>query len=180
MLGMVFTELIEMVETEFSVQMADAIVQDSGLAHGGAYTAVGYYDHQELMALVQALSARSGLGVDTLVRRFGHHLMSRFALGYPTFFAGGQGLFEFLVSVDSRIHVEVRKLYPEARLPRFELVACDARSLVLRYQSPRHMVALALGLIEGAVDHFKEPCRVWSEPVPESTDFLLHVQREAR
>ena len=41
MLGMVFTELVEMVENRFSPELADAVLQEAAPGHGGAYTAVG-------------------------------------------------------------------------------------------------------------------------------------------
>lgn len=41
MKGIVFREFITMVETQFSLETADAIIADSTLATGGAYTTVG-------------------------------------------------------------------------------------------------------------------------------------------
>ena len=61
MKGMVFTEFLEMVEDKFSADMVDDIIDDSAPPSGGAYTAVGTYDHNELVGMVVALSQRSGL-----------------------------------------------------------------------------------------------------------------------
>jgi hypothetical protein len=160
MLGMVFTELIEMVETRFSPDMADAILSDACPADGGAYTAVGYYDHAELVRLVQALSARSGLAVPDLVQAFGKHLLGRFTALYPAMFTQRANLFDFLAAIDGHIHVEVRKLYSQAHLPRFEVLQRDERNMHLLYQSPRSMEPLAQGLIEGAAALYGQACRI--------------------
>ena len=45
MKGVIFTEFLEMVESHFSPEMADRIITAARLPSGGAYTAVGTYDH---------------------------------------------------------------------------------------------------------------------------------------
>lgn len=166
MLGLVFTELIEMVEDHFSPELADAVLLDAGLSHGGAYTAVGYYSHDELLRLVQALSVRSGLPVDALVQVFGKHLLGRFTQLYPQFFERAPTLLDLLASIDGHIHVEVRKLYGEATLPTFSVLTRDARHMVLRYASPRGLHELARGLILGAADFYGQACSVQITPGP--------------
>ncbi len=52
MKGMVFTEFLEMVEDRFSPEIADRIITASDLRSGGAYTAVGTYEHSEMIQLV--------------------------------------------------------------------------------------------------------------------------------
>ena len=105
MLGLVFTELIEMVEDHFSPDIADAMLAGAGLDHDGAYTAVGYYGHGELLSLVQALSTRTGLPVEALVQVLGKHLLGRFTQLYPQFFERAPTLFDLLASVDGHIQI---------------------------------------------------------------------------
>ena len=148
MLGLVFTEFVEMVEDRFSPEVADEVVEAVGAPNGGAYTAVGYYPHQEIVAMVQALSER--------------HLLGRFAVGHSELFTRHTGLFGFLAAVDGEIHAHVRKLYDQASLPRFTVIARDDDRMQLLYESTRSMEDLALGLIEGAADHYGETVRVAS------------------
>ena len=88
MKGVVFTELLELVEEKFGDEIADQIIEESDLPSGGAYTAVGTYDHQEIFQLVTQLSAKTNAPVPTLVKAFGQHLFGRFYAGYPQFFEG--------------------------------------------------------------------------------------------
>lgn len=167
MLGMVFTEFIEMVEQKFSPEMADAIIGDVAPPSGGAYTAVGYYDHGELVAMVVALSRHTGVPVPDLVKAFGQHLLARFTELYPAMFSARTDLLDFLASIDGHIHVEVRKLYHEAKLPSFTVLERSMSVMRLLYRSPRSMEPLALGLLQGAADFYKEPCTItmlpWSD-----------------
>jgi len=154
MKGVVFTEFLEMVEDRFSADMADDIIDAANLPSGGAYTAVGTYDHAEIVALVVALSERSGMEVRDLLLAFGEHLFGRFVKGYPAFFAGVSDAFSFLAGIEDIIHAEVRKLYPDAELPRFDTEHHDHHKLVLVYDSRRHFEDLAEGLMRGCVKHF--------------------------
>lgn len=165
MLGMIFTELLEMVEAKFSPELADRVLLRAELPNGGAYTAVGYYPHAELVRIVAALVGETGLDEDRLIGIFGEHLLGRFALGYPEFFAGKPTLHDFLASIDGHIHLEVHKLYPQAQLPRFEVIERSQNRLRLAYRSARQMTALAEGLIRGAVSHYGEHHTIAQVPI---------------
>lgn len=153
MKGMVFTEFLEMVEDKFSADMVDDIIADSNLPNAGAYTAVGTYDHGELVQMVVALSKRTEIPAAALVQVFGEHLFGRFHVLYPSFFTGVTSALDFLEGIETVIHTEVRKLYPDAQLPQFECTRSQD-GLKMLYSSPRHFGDLAEGLIKGAVAHF--------------------------
>ncbi len=156
MLGVVFTEFLEMVETKFSPEMVDQLLDEVAPENGGAYTAVGYYPHEQMVAFVRTLSRHTGVPEAALIESFGMHLFGIFVRNYPQMFAGRHDAFELLAQVDGEIHREVRKLYPNAHLPRFTTEQHDAQTLVLRYESERHLQDLALGLIRACLAHFSD------------------------
>ena len=88
MKGVVFTEFLELVSSIYSEDTVDDIIDDCELDHGGAYTSVGTYDYKELVALAQALSARTGTDLADLLQLFGKHMFARFHANYPQFFTG--------------------------------------------------------------------------------------------
>lgn len=163
MKGIVFTEFLEMVEKKFSPELADRIIVDSKLATDGAYTSVGTYDHQELMQLVARLGETTGIPVPDLVRTFGQHLFGRFVERYPQLFVGLKSTFRFLEGIEGYIHVEVRKLYPDAELPRFDCDTSQPGRLELTYRSDRPFADLAEGLMRGCIEHFGEPLELRRE-----------------
>ena len=63
--------------------------------------------------------------------------------------------FDFFERMEDYIHVEVRKLYPEAELPSFGCDTSEPGCLRLTYRSTRPFAALAEGLIRGCVDSFR-------------------------
>lgn len=154
MLGVVFTEFLEMVEEKFDIDTVDVIIDNAKIENDGAYTAVGAYSHREIVALVVALSQRTNVPTDDLIHTFGHYLAGRFAKLYPQFFEGFTDPFEFLSTVDRHIHREVKKLYPNAQLPSIQTEPIDEHSLAVTYRSHRSFGKLAEGLIQGSLDHF--------------------------
>jgi hypothetical protein len=170
MKGVVFTEFLDMVEARFSADMVDDIIDDSAVPSGGAYTSIGTYPHEEMVALIGALSHRSGVLVPDLLRTYGHHLFGRFFANYPSFFNNIGDALTFLAGIEDVIHAEVLKLYPDAELPRFEVEFHDAHELRLLYHSNRHFEDLAEGLIAGCIEHFGHPIALRREAHGQGTD----------
>ena len=152
MKGIVFTVLNELVESRFGLSAWDSLLARTG--HKGIYTSAASYPDAEAMSLVAGLSLQTGIAAQTLVRVFGKFLFGGFVRHYPCFFTNQQTAKGLLKSVDSMIHVEVKKLYPDAVLPRFEYEDPAENQLVMIYRSPRKLCALAEGLFEGAAAHF--------------------------
>lgn len=90
-----------------------------------------------------------------MLESFGKHLFCRFSKRYPEIFEEVSGPFELLKNIDNYIHVDVRKLYPDAELPRFYHLQTSAKELIMYYLSSRHFEELAVGLFKGCLAHFK-------------------------
>lgn len=165
MKGIVFTEFIGFVTDRYGEDAVDDIIEACALPSGGAYTSVGTYDHTEMRALCRALAAHTGEPVAGLVKSFGIQLSGTFARGYPDFFSRCDHYFDFLESIEGHIHVEVRKLYPDAELPTFTVQERSESRLVMDYRSVRRMGALAEGLIAGSAPRFGVEARVHTTPL---------------
>lgn len=156
MKGIIFTEFLDMVEEKFSPEIADKIIEASDLSTGGAYTSVGTYHHRELIEMVGHLSEESDIDVVPLVKVFGEHLFGRFVELYPEFFDGVDSCFDFLNLIENHVHVEVRKLYPDAELPTFATQQPKPQTLEMTYKSSRPFAPVAEGLIKGCIAHYQE------------------------
>jgi len=154
MKGLVFTEFLEMVEEAYGYRMVDSLLTDADLPSGVIYTKVGTYDHQEMFNLVYHLSDKTGHSTDELLRTYGRYIFSSFIRLYPQFINEDADALSFLESIEHYIHVEVRKLYPEAELPTFQSQRPEPNSLELIYSSERKMGDFAHGIIEVCLQHF--------------------------
>ena len=180
MKGMIFTEFLEMVELKFGLETVNEVIDAANLPSGGAYSAVGRYDHREMVQLVYQLSQRSGLEVPALLRAFGGYLFNVFTRQYAEMIETSESGFDLLERVDREIHIEVLKLYPDAELPSFETERLADNLLQMDYRSDRAMGDLAHGLIEACAQHFNERYQIAVTPRARDGKYVrFHIEREA-
>lgn len=155
MKGVVFNLLEEAVTAAHDEAYWDAILREANLV--GSYTSLGNYPDSELVRLVEVYGRGRGLQPAEVLRWFGPHMIRAFARRLPGLFAAHNNLRSFLLSLNTLIHPEVRKLYPDAHVPEFEFEEPAHDQLVIRYCSPRRLCALAEGLMVGAAAHYHTP-----------------------
>ena len=67
--------------------------------------------------MLQHLAENTGTEISVLLNGFGEVLFRGFVDMYPEFTASVKDSFTLIQSIDNHIHIEVRKLYPDAALP---------------------------------------------------------------
>ncbi len=150
MKGIIFSDFLEFAARELPGAELD----------GGPYGALDTYPDADLLDLVARAEAAAGLPPGETLRRFGAHLFGTFAALYPVFFAGIDSAFDLLSGIETYVHGEVRKLYPDAAFPRFDVEVPGPGRLAMTYRSERPLADLAEGLIRGCVAHFGDPIAV--------------------
>ncbi|MDF2154331.1 heme NO-binding domain-containing protein [Vibrio sp. CAU 1672] len=160
MKGIIFTEFMELVENKFGLEVLDEVLDLSG--NRGVYTAVGSYDHRELVKLIVNLSKVTGVAPEALQQVFGECVFHNLLRSVPSHASLQQcsSAFQFIRHVEDFIHVEVKKLYPDANPPRFDFISETVSELVFDYRSARCMAHVCLGLIKGCASHFGEEISV--------------------
>jgi len=155
MKGIIFTEFLEMVEKDYGFEVLNNIIDKSNLQSNGVYSGVGTYDHAEFNQLLEQLSKVTELSANDILKKYGHHVFFTFYNNYNAFFANITHPFQLLEQVDSHIHKDVQKLYPDAELPRFETKRIGSDKMEMLYSSKRRMEHFALGLIEASFKHYR-------------------------
>ncbi len=178
MKGVVFDILRDMVEEQFGLAGWNAVLEQAGSE--GLYLSTQTYPDAELLGLVAAASEVTGKPVDELVFAFGEFMVKEFYARFPDFFDNASGLINFLVSIDRIVHVEVRKLYPDAALPSFTYQGGSIDEITMNYRSPRKLCRLAEGLIAGSARHFGERYQLQHDPcMHQGADCCsLHIKLE--
>lgn len=160
MKGIVFTEFLEMVEDRFGLDTVDAIIEASDLPSDGIYTSVGTYEFNEMVALLQSLSERTHISTDDLLYAFGLYLFISLGKAHPEVIKSYTSPIGLLYSIEDHIHVHVKKLYPDAELPTFNILEKTDTSISMVYVSSRGLYRLAHGLIEKCFEHFNTSSQV--------------------
>jgi hypothetical protein len=178
MKGEIFVEFINLVEDQFGLEVADRIIEESDLDSGGVYTRVGTYDHGEMVRMVRALSLITSVELEDLQRAFGKFLFERLVGAHRHYVEGLDDSFALLSRIEDTIHVNVRKLYPDATLPTITVDDHGDGSLEVVYASDAGFGHVCHGLIEGCVEYFQDPIEIQridvsSGALDQSARFLL-------
>ena len=91
-----------------------------------------------------------------MLRGFGKHLFRSLVDRYSVMVSVYSDAFSLLEAIESVIHVEVLKLYPDAELPSFHYDRIGPNELILIYRSERGLGQLVDGLLEGCFQHYGE------------------------
>lgn len=154
MKGVVFNLLEEAVSRQFGPETWDDLLDDADLP--GAYTSLGNYSDAEIVALVSAAAAKLGKTNAEILQWFGEEAMPILKERYPALFENHKSARNFILTVNSIIHPEVRKLYSGASCPFFHFREADEHSIVMGYESSRQMCDLAHGFVKGAANIYCE------------------------
>tara|TARA_R110001632_G_scaffold87188_1_gene189624 strand:- start:2670 stop:3209 length:540 start_codon:yes stop_codon:yes gene_type:complete len=178
MKGIVFTEFLDLVEDKFGLEMVDKIISQSKLESEGIYTSIGTYRFSEMLQLLQNLNSNTGISIDELLLVYGEHFFSVIETSYPGLIATYKDPIEMLASIENHIHVEVRKIYPEAELPTFIVEERTENSLIMIYKSSRAMHHFGLGLMNKTFEHFNSKATISLEKIKEDgTEVRFIIQK---
>ena len=160
MKGIVFTEFLDLVEQKFGLSVVQQIIDNSELESNGIYTSVGTYKFTEMVSLLTNLSNLTKIAPNDLLKVYGTHFFDALVKNYGSILNTYKSPLDLLASVDAHIHVEVRKLYPDAELPRFEVTKLTNDTLIMIYHSSRALYAFAHGLMEKSFEHYNQASEI--------------------
>jgi len=167
MKGIVFTEFLEMVEETFGLETVDYIIENSHLESQGIYTSVGTYDFGEMLKLVTNLSEKVNTPVNDLLFVYGTYFFNALVKNHPDIFQKFKHPIALLSSIEDHIHVHVKKIYPGAELPTFEILKEDDTSISMIYISSRSLYRFAHGLMQKTFEYYKREATISVEKLSE-------------
>jgi predicted hydrocarbon binding protein len=156
MQGSIYTAFSDMIIEKMGMEQWNELLEQTSPQSQGIYTSGEQYADSELINMVQALSVKTGIGVEQLIEQFGRYLFKRLYDTSPIDISTLDNLKSFLLAIDELIHVEVKRLHPKAYLPTFEYEEIGNSILVMYYSSKRKLCYASIGLIFGAADQFNE------------------------
>lgn len=178
MQGIFFTEFLDLVENKFGLAMVDKIITQSDLNTMGVYTRAGNYSFFEMLELLKNLSSNTNISIDALLLTYGEYFFDVLEQGYPTFLNTYKDPIEVWASIENHIHIEVRKIYPDAELPTFTVVQKTKNKLILIYYSNKAMHYFTLGLMNKTFDYFNTKVIITLEKInKEGTEVKFIINR---
>lgn len=160
MKGAVFIALNDMIEAQYGIDTWEQLLATVKPQCQGIYTSTEDYPDAEINDFVAAISTKLQLETTTVTRIFGDYLFGELNRKYDIFTKLSSNLFDFLQSIETVIHKEVRKLYTNPHLPTLDCKVTNDNEVTMLYYSERKLCFLAEGLILGAANHYKEEIQI--------------------
>jgi hypothetical protein len=155
MKGVVFNLLESFVCESFGPDAYDTVLSRCQLSTKEPFVGPGTYPDSDLYAIAGAAAQLAGLPLADALRAFGRYCFPHLAVMVPKLATGHADAASFLKSVDKVIHMEVRKLYPQALTPTFTCIDERPGKFIVRYRSERKLCAFMEGLLEGTGVYFQ-------------------------
>ncbi|MCT4642408.1 MAG: heme NO-binding domain-containing protein [Bacteriovoracaceae bacterium] len=159
MKGIVFNIFQSFVEKNMGEDAWDEVLEEAQIEQD-FFVAPETYEDKDFLTLVTHTIEKFKLVPSEAIRLFGNFSFPLLISKVPQFKEEFKSAKDFLKGLDSIIHVEVRKLLPGAKTPRFYHKERDDGSLELEYESDRNLPDFVIGLIEGLGKHYKEEIKV--------------------
>ena len=156
MQGIIFNALEEFVLENADMEVWNSVIDDSGVANGGAYTAGVTYEDAEIVALASTLCEKLGLPLNDGLKVFGEFLFGFLLNRSPIELKSYDTPQSLLEDLEGVIHRDVKRIHPEAYTPFFEYTPKSDNEGELIYRSKRKLCPVAEGLIQGLAKHFSK------------------------
>ena len=157
MKGIIFNLVEEFVTTNWGEEKYEQILGKCPLQTKEPFVGPGTYPDADLMTIVGKSAEALGVSVPDALRAFGKFCFPKLAEKFPNFTNPYKHPKEFLKTIDSVIHVEVRKLMKGADTPKFVFQDSGPNRLIMEYESKRQLCPLVEGMFDGVGDFFKSP-----------------------
>jgi hypothetical protein len=157
--GIVFSELQKFVVSKHAHAGWKAVTEKAGLAHQ-VYLAAGQYPDSEIVSLVTAASAMTGEEPFQIVEAFGEFLAPSLLKMYGHLLNPNWKSLDIIEHTEGVVHAVVRTSDMNALPPNLRTRRAEPDTVILVYDSPRKMCAMAVGIGKGLARHFNETLSV--------------------
>src|SRR3990170_390737 len=155
MKGVVFNLLEEYIEENLGDGKYEDILDGCTLKTQEPFVGPGTYPDEDLIAIVSETIRVAGIPLPEALRSFGMSCFHKLSEKFSGFVAPYNHPKPFLKSIESIIHVEVKKLYQDAVPPGFTYIDSAYDSLIIQYSSKRRLCHFMEGLIDGVAGYYK-------------------------
>ena len=153
--GLIHLELQKFVEERFGAHTWSTLLHRAGL-DAEIYTPLRSYPDEQILALVGEAEKLSGKSATALLEAFGEFLVPSYLSLYGNLLKAEWRTLDVLEHTEETIHRVVRMKHDGAAPPRLRAKRTRPDEVVMTYDSPRRLCAVARGIARGVAKKFKE------------------------
>lgn len=155
MYGLLLVELHKYIAENLGAEAWQEIIKEAGLGVK-IYTANQEYPDQEAATLLSATSMKTGQSFPEFLEDYGTFLASDLLKIYGVSIDPRWKTLDLLENIDEIVHFFVRTKRDGANPPELRAKRVNSGELIVTYNSPRKLCALARGLINGIAKYYDE------------------------
>lgn len=153
MKGVIFNVLEQFVDEKVGLNIWDKCLKELKIENK-VFVPTKCYEDSELLSIFGKVLSYKKMAADTALISFGEYLFTVLDSKYADLVDEYKCPKDFILALDSVIHVEVRKMMANSTPPSFLTVSDEGKKLVLEYRSKRQLCELAIGLFNGLVKKY--------------------------
>ena len=153
--GIIHSELKKYVETKYPTGVSTAVLRKAGLANK-IYLTIGTYPDEGVTSIIEAVSDITATSAEQIMEDFGEFIAPTLMDMYKALIKPEWRTLDLLLNTEETIHRVVKVNHPGAQPPRLEFRQEGPTGLKFFYSSPRHMSAVAKGIMKGVAKHYGE------------------------
>jgi hypothetical protein len=153
MKAFIVTSMVDMLDRQHGAGEVDAILAKAGLESLRGADPNDNLPVQHMVRLSMVAAETLNTEVDDLVEQFGWYIFGVLVIEFPDQ-VSQPDFHAFLQAVNTKIHPEMRRRFPNAEVPTVTVAEVQGDSILVRYASKRPFTRLACGIISAASAHF--------------------------
>ena len=154
MKGIIFNLFEDFVTENFGLEVWGDVLETANPQSGKVFIAPKTYPDEDFLSLVSATVQIKDIDLSITVKSFGKFAFDKLANRYKEFLTPHKSAKEFLLSMNSVIHVEIKKLFEGSEPPEFTYEDTAENKLTMHYSSKRKLCVLMEGFLEGVADYY--------------------------
>lgn len=157
--GLIFTELQKYVTNKYGYTTWKTLLEKASL-DSKIYMPTQVYPDSEVLTIVDTASKATGLGTADILEDFGEFLVPDLLKIFASSVKPEWKTLDMLENIENTIHRAVRAREPSATPPQLVCKRLSPNKVEIVYTSARKLCPLALGLIKGVANHYKEKVKI--------------------
>ena len=153
--GLIFVQLKKYASQRLGPEAWDELLHKAAL-QGRMYLPVQQYPDDELLALVRALSLRTGGDPDGVLQELGTFMAPELMRMYGSLLQRSWTTLDVIEHTEDTVYRVLRARNQAARSPELRAERVAPGEVLVTYDSPRRLCGFAKGIVRGLARHFGE------------------------
>ncbi|MCD6019534.1 MAG: hypothetical protein K0S53_2655 [Bacteroidetes bacterium] len=174
--GSMFSLLKKFVTHTYSEDMWHQLTNEAHTT--GNFETTKSYPMSDILAIIKSASHHTGLSVIEIEEKFGEYLVPDLFKMYGSYLNPSWKTFDVLLNTERVMHGAVRHLNSAAHPPILNVSQVNEHLLIIDYYSKRKLASLAVGIIKGIADYYKEKESIAVKPTTEPDAERVQIRVE--